>query len=76
MAHMNSMAGALSPRVGIVDFLKLFATYRLLVLRVNYLSLTKNCEEDISFSQKENTPNSPVHGKSLDPVGVISELIL
>lgn len=74
---MNSMAGALSPRVGIVGFLKLFATYRSLVLRVNYLSLTKkNCEEDISFSQKENTPNSPVHGKSLDPVGVISELIL
>lgn len=50
MTHMHSMAGALSPRVGIVDFLKLFATYRLLVLRVNYLSLTKNCEEDISFS--------------------------
>ena len=27
MTHMSSMAGTLSPRVGIVDFLKLFATY-------------------------------------------------
>lgn len=56
MTHMHSMAGALSPRVGIVDFLKLFATYRLLVLRVNYLSLTKIVKKISNFHRKKAHP--------------------
>lgn len=72
---MRSMAGALSPRVRIVDFLKLFATYRLLVLRVHYLSLTKKIVKKIShFHRKKIHPVHLSMGQGLDPVGVISEL--